>query len=596
MKKKNQKTAVLSKAGLSPELLQRMETRKKRVEIFLFLLLLSFGIYHSILYWGHQVVPHFDFNCFAVIGHDLLSFQMPRTFKRVPLVGILQVLFGHITGGAYPDLNGGWLLNSIVHPLTVVFLWLAGRKIIGRSAFWFAVIAIINPWGLQLLTEAIAETTLLFFIWITFYFIFIRSKWAYLFACLTTMVRYEGAALILGAFVMDMIDSKDKKQRLMAFVYASIAAIPLALWMLGTVLTWEGEGPTHYLKIFSKGYTSQFGEGLKNRIGFMKHVNILWQVGFYSLFQPSPQNSMNFAEVLLGVNKILTFVTFLFGSVYGLYKRQWKILVLLLFLIPYFWVHAKYPYPVDRYHATVFAIVMLICIYGLYGFWGLINSKLPKWIIILSQVVVIVIALIWALTLWGYLPEVSPMSKASISLPYVAILVVCIALFVRKFAYRSNLLTDFVVLSLMILIIVSNQFVVAGVVGNGERDIEFKYLVDWYKENAKKGEKLVTTVPLILQIMDPADKDYFIHTDTFDANNPSDFVYECYKRNITYVAWDSRVGLVPTDHYYKYWKMSNIAPLIAGKDIGPYQFITQLKANQRRYINLYRLRYPPPGN
>ena len=133
-------------------------------------------------------------------------------------------------------------------------------------------------------------------------------------------------------------------------------------------------------------------------------------------------------------------------------------------------------------------------------------------------------------------------------------------------------------------------------VGNGERDIEFKYLTDWYVANAKSGEKLVTTVPVILEMLAPAYKDNFIHTSTFDANNPADFAAECYRKNITYVAWDSRVGLVPTDHYYKYWKMSNIAPLIAGGDVGPYQFITQLRANQRRYINLYRLRYPPPGN
>jgi hypothetical protein len=410
------------------------------------------------------------------------------------------------------------------------------------------------------------------------------------------MVRYEGAALILGAFVLDMIESKNNKQRLTAFIYSAMASIPLAIWMLGTFLTWEGEGATHYLKIFSKEYTSQFAGGLKSRIGFMKHANILWQVGFYPLLTPSPQAGKTFADTLVSVSKIFTLVSFLFGSVYGLYKRQWKILVLLLFLIPYFWVHSKYPYPVDRYHATIFAMVMLICIYGLYGFWGLINNRLPKGIIIISQIVVIVTALVWALTLWGYLPKIASMSKASVSLPYVAILVVFIALAAGRFAYKEKLLTDFVILALMVLIIASNQFIVAGIVGNGERDIEFKYLVDWYRENAKKGEKLVTTVPLILQIMDPADKDYFIHTDTFDANNPSDFVYECYKRNITYVAWDSRVGLVPTDHYYKYWKMSNIAPLVVGKDIGPYQFITQLRANQRRYINLYRLRYPPPGN
>jgi hypothetical protein len=114
MTEKKQKNAKSSKAGPSPQLLPQVDNKTKYVDIFLFFLLLLFGIYHAVIYWGHQVVPHFDFNCFAIIGRELLAFQMPCTFKRVPLVGILQVLFGHITGGAYPDLNGGWLLNSIM--------------------------------------------------------------------------------------------------------------------------------------------------------------------------------------------------------------------------------------------------------------------------------------------------------------------------------------------------------------------------------------------------------------------------------------------------------------------------------------------------
>ena len=95
--------------------------------------------------------------------------------------------------------------------------------------------------------------------------------------------------------------------------------------------------------------------------------------------------------------------------------------------------------------------------------------------------------------------------------------------------------------------------------------------------------------------MAPQYKDCFIHTNSFDANNPNDFVTECYRRNITYVAWDSRIGLVLEDPYYTYWKAANIAPLEVGEDIGPYQFITQLQTVfENEYINLYRLRYPPP--
>jgi hypothetical protein len=595
MAEKNQEDVRPSQANSSPELLQQVDNREKYVDIFLFFLLLAFGIYHTVIYWGCQVVPHFDFECFAEQGRRILSFKLPTDYKRVPLVGILQVLLGHITGGAYPDFHGGWLLNSIVHPLTAVLLWLAGRKVIGRAAVWFAIIAIINPRGLQLLTEAIAETTLLFFIWATFYLIFIRSKWAYLFASLTTMVRYEGAALILGAFVMDMIDSKDKKQRLLSFVYAAMASMPLALWMLGTVLNIQSLGPTHYLNILSKEYTSQFIGGVEKRIGFVKNADILWWVGFYHLFLPIPNTESAFTGVILNANKILVFVSFLFGSVYGLYKRQWKILVLLLFFLPYFWVHAKYPYPFGRFHATIFAIVMLICIYGLCSFWKLVKDKLPKLVIVISKIIVLIAAFVWALILFGELSKMTELYRVSVSLLYIAILAAFIALIAEHFAYKGKRLTDFVVLALMILMITSNQFGVAGMVGNVKRDIEFKYLLDWYKDNAKKGEKLVTTAPSILQIMAPQYKDFFIHTDTFDANNPNDFVTECYKRNITYVAWDSRAGLSPTDPCYKYWKMANIAPLAAGRDIGPYQFIAQIRVvNQRRYINLYRLQYPPP--
>ncbi len=564
-------------------MLQQVDSRERYVDVFLFFLLLAFGIYHSVIYWGHQVVPHFDFECFAEQGRQILSFKMPTDYKRVPLVGILQVLLGHIADGECPDFHGGWLLNSIVHPLTAVLLWLAGRKVIGRAAVLFAIIAITNPWGLQLLTESIAETTLLFFIWATFYLIFIRSKWAYLAASLTTMVRYEGAALILCAFVMDMIDSKDKKQRLVAFVYAALASVPLALWMLGTMLSWQLAGPTHYLNLF----IGEPVEGTEEINTFANHVKLLWIVGFCHLFV-LPWRTIS--AFWMDAMKILVFASFLFGSVYGLYKRQWKILVLLLFLLTYFCIHVEYPFLVARFYATIFAILVLICIYGLMSFWKLAKGKLPEWAIIILQVIALITACIWAFLIFADISKMTETSKASVSLPYITILVTFIALIAERFTYKRKWLTDFVILAFMMQMIVSNQFGIYAAVGNGERDIEFKYLLDWYKDNAKKGEKLVTTVPSILQLMAPQYKDCFIHTNAFDANNTIDFSMECYKKNITYVAWDSRMGLTPADPYYTYWKMANIAPLAAGKDVGPYQFITQFRAKSREYINLYRLK------
>jgi len=235
-------------------------------------------------------------------------------------------------------------------------------------------------------------------------------------------------------------------------------------------------------------------------------------------------------------------------------------------------------------------MVMLICIYGMIKFWSLIKNKIPTPAVIIVQTILLILCLTWSMILWGYLPQIEKMSIASTSLPYVAVCISLLAFGSLIYVSRRNIFTSVCILSLMILMITSNQFIVAGVVGNGERDIEFKYLTDWYVKNAKPGEKLVTTVPVILAIMAPQYKDNFIHTNTFDANTPEEFAMECYRKNITYVAWDSREGLIPHDHYYKYWKMSNIAPLAVGRDIGPYQFITQFRVNQRRYINLYRLK------
>jgi hypothetical protein len=231
----------------------------------------------------------------------------------------------------------------------------------------------------------------------------------------------------------------------------------------------------------------------------------------------------------------------------------------------------------------------------LLSFWNLITGKLklPKGIIIALQLVVILIAIIWALGLAGFLPRLAQMSAAGASLPYVAALAVLVVLAAGFLAYKESVIKEVAILALMILIIVSNQFAVAGLVGNGGRDIEFKYLADWYVQNAKKGEKLVTTMANLLVLMAPDYKDNFLEMDIFgEANSPAEFVDLCCKKNVTYVIWDSRIGFAPSDDYYKIWKMQNIAPLAAGRDTGPYQFITQLRANERRFVNVYRFRCP----
>ena len=575
---------------------EELAKRQRYFEFFVVATLLVFGIYHSVLYFGHQVVPTSDWPAFVGTGHELLSFKLPTNFKRAPVLGLLQASLSYLVGGQHPDLTASWLLNGLLHPFNLILLWLVGKKIVGRPALWVAVIAIINPWSIQLLTDPIVETTLLFFVLLTFYFILKRSNWCYLLASITTMVRYEGVALILIAFVMDMIYCRSKQERIRALVYSATATVPLALWMVGTFLNWRSEGVGHYLNVlFSEEYTKLHDTGIETRTGVVKHMNVLWGVGFRPLLMPYVGAGKGFVEGLWSLSKILAAVSFFFGSIYGLCKRKWNILALLLFFIPYFLLHSQFQALLSRYYAPIFWIALLMCWFGLESFWKLIdrNGRVPKALVLVSQALVVIIAIIWLLSLIPYLSRISPMSTTSASLPYVTMVLVAVIFVARIFIYKfRHLLRELSILALTCLFIVSNQFALVRIVGNGQHNIEFKLLGDWYVTNAKPGEKLLTTLPHIARIFAPEHRDSFLWLGSIKAEGPSDFVIKCYAENISYVAWDSRLGFSPKDPYYKLWGVKNIAMLGKPRSIGAYEFVTQIQASRQRFINIFRLRRP----
>jgi hypothetical protein len=138
----------------------------------------------------------------------------------------------------------------------------------------------------------------------------------------------------------------------------------------------------------------------------------------------------------------------------------------------------------------------------------------------------------------------------------------------------------------------SNQFVLTRVVGNGKRDVEFKYLADWYLETAAEGEKMVTTMSNIVAIFAPRHKAYFTHASSLKSDSPEEFIEKCYERNITYVAWDSRLGYGVGSRYYKLYQLDAIAFLVKPQNAGPFEFIKQIRVSDRRLINIFRLRTP----
>jgi len=562
--------------------------------------LFAFGVYQSILYFGHTEVPISDFPALYKVGRDILSFRLPVRFMQAPVLGMLQVALSYVVGGHDPNLPAGWLLNAIIHPFNLVLLYLVARQIVGKAGLWLAVAAIINPWVVYLMTEPIVETTYLFFILLTFYLMFRRSKWCYLAASITTMVRYEGAALIAAAFVLDMAEAKDRRARINAFIYSALACIPLGLWLLGTYLTWS---PTtqHYFNVWGKEYQKGFRESAAERTGIGFHLNILWQVGFRPLLTSAADIKATFRlitptaadvqsiEALYTMSKVVAAIGAGFGVVYGLVKRNWKIIALLIFFVPYFLLHASYPYPLQRFHATIFWIALLLFWFGVQSIWSLIDGKgrLPRAIVLGLQALVAVIALIWVIVLFPYLSKVSSISPPSASVPYVAIALIAVFLAVQLYIYRvGGLSREVAIFAAAAMVIVSNQFRLVPLVNDGQKEVEFKNLADWYCANTQPGEKMGLYMSAIVRMFSPDRAE-----DIFGlpkAENPTEFVKACYDQGLTYIVWATREGFGDHAGYRQVGLDKNIAHLREPKDNGPYKFVTQVRA-KRGYVNVFRL-------
>jgi hypothetical protein len=593
----------IAASGAQPLSIPSDEAKERYFVFFVAAVLLVFGAYQSIRFYGHQVVPNSDFPAFIRTGKTLLAFELPASFKRAPVLGLLQAALSCTVGGQHPDLTAGWLLNSILHPFSLLLLYLIARKILAGGGWLYAIIVAVNPWTVALLVQPIAETTMIFFMLLTVYLILRRSNWCYLFASIATMTRYECAALILGAFVFDMITRTTKKERLLAFSYSALASVPLGLWLLATKLTWQPGVSRHY-----------FGHFTNNRghVG-MEYFQYLWETAFMPLLQlpayikatfvQRPTTSAEAISITKAANMLSAFSKFaaatgcLAGIAYSLVKRQWKLLPVIIFFACYVGIHSMRVLTRHRYCLPAVWVVLLLCCYGWQTIWKMVDWKnwIPRTAVIVLQLIVIVTAGIWLVMLVPHLSAAAPVSPTSRYLPYIAAGVIMLIFAVRTFIYKAEYVWRDAALSMLAcLMAASGQFVLVRQVGTGKTDVEFKMLADWYVQNAQPGEKLAATLTNVMRFYAPKQSGHFVPMETIGADDATNFVLACYKKGIMYVAWDSRIGLTPDNSYYKKWGITRIAKLSEPRNYGPYEFITQLKYSDRRYINLFRLPKPDP--
>ncbi len=577
-----------------PAVLQIDDKRARYFAIATLAILLGFAVYKSLALYGVFQVPNPDFPGFVQVGKRLLKFKVPSTFKRLPMIGLMQVLLSKVMPGDQPVLTAGWVINAVFSALSVVLLWRVGKRIIGDSAIWVAILAMLNPWVLRSQVNPIAETSMIFFTLLTFVFMFRNSWWVYLFACFASMVRYECAALIPIAFIMDMIKRKGLKQRLLAVLWAALASVPMGLWMLGTRIAWQQPGA-------KRAYIGDFTGS--SHLG-IRYVETLWDTTFkYMLQLPAAAKAMfvrttsaeavsvtDSMNALFTVVKVITAIAFIAAVVWGLYRRKWNFLALLLFFGIYVGIHAARKATHQRYCVPVIWLAILLCAYGLKGVWRIINIKnwMPKMVVIFLQVALIVGATVWLIMLIPFMQKLAPFCEKGKYLPYAAAAALILIVVVRACLFKLKFLTRDLALTAVVCVLVAGMhFTTAGVIDNGTYYIEFRHMLDWYNANAGPQEKLATRWTHVLRLMTKKNAHNIIELTTLASDTFEGFIQNCYDNDITFVACNSRGSSKTKKGLGEIRKQ-----LSRPNHIGPFEFVRRIEISKNIWINIFRLHRP----
>jgi hypothetical protein len=549
------------------------EHRERLAEYAAIGLLVALGLIYSLHFLGHFVFPNPDFASFLAIGRKWLHFQIPSSMKRAPLFSIITVLVGNFFSSPDRNLFGTELYNALMLPTVMVLIYLIGREFLGKAAVWVALLACISPWMVRMSSQPLAELTLIALFAATCLCIRSHIKWAYFFAMLGSIARWDMAGLIPAVALVDLIRNR---KWLRTIISTALASIPFGLCMIITWLQLRGQSDgAHYIQVLAKDRTFE----LTADLGFY------WQniCSFFNtqMLQISPSGQIrsfeSFNSALLPATAPLLAIAFLGGSITAVVKKRWEIIVMLTAGIPYVIIHAMYPYRLSRFCMPTAWAGLVIAAYGVVTFWlWFIGKPKPKLLIPVLQLIGTLVFILWAAKIAGILwvsKKAGTLTYAQDRCPVISQLSLISALvFVAGFFGLQLLRRQkpsarwLVIPAFLVLAVVSSAATTGFLMGDGQSNANFKRLGLWFLENAKDDDRMITTMPSWMPIYTGLPLERFEHIVNIppeDAKDFSAFVQECRAKNVTLIAWDSRLAGAPNDRYYKLWGLDRIQALAA---------------------------------
>ncbi len=178
-----------------------------------------------------------------------------------------------------------------------------------------------------------------------------------------------------------------------------------------------------------------------------------------------------------------------------------------MFWAGYVCIHMSQSVLIDRYTVPVVWLTLLTAAFGIGTVISFLNDRLPHGILTTAAVIGAVIAVLWTVQLWPAISQTAKISAASGGVVYASLLLLVIGLAVKQFIFRGRgAVRDVCLLVVLALVIVSNQFALSFRLGQGDLDIEFRKTAEWYLKNTDGTEKLVATLPGVMNLFLPEGK------------------------------------------------------------------------------------------
>jgi len=219
---------------------------------------------------------------------------------------------------------------------------------------------------------------------------------------------------------------------------------------------------------------------------------------------------------------------------------------------------------------------------------------MPKYLIIVLQVLVIIVGLLWFVQLAGYLPKMASRCPSAANLPYVTFAAMVFIIIIAAILYKAKSLGRYLAWTAVVSVIVTSQhFATASNIGNGSYNIEFQRLVDWYLANTQPGDKMASTWSSLLKLMADKHEKNIVPMNSIKGKSWEEFVGNCRKRKVDYISWTHRGSGRKTRR-----GMDHIGPvLVHYRDNPDFLFVHRIEIPSRkknRWINIFKLRQPPP--